>query len=81
MAQNLDKVYEKLFLMKRESYGNKYKKLLRLTPNLVSFGDESAIHLSLFVDKNELLVPKLSKMITAEEDIQVIKTLVNNYKN
>jgi hypothetical protein len=47
---------------------------------LVSFGDKYSIDLSLFVDKNKLLVPKLSKFLT-EEDIQVIKTLVNNCKN
>ncbi len=58
---------------------NKYKKLLRLCPNLVSI--ES--YLSYFVDENELLLTKLSKLktIVESEDIKLLKTFVNNYKN
>jgi hypothetical protein len=41
---------------------NKYKKILRLCPNLISFSDEYLADLSLFIDKNELLVTKLSKV-------------------
>jgi hypothetical protein len=71
---------EIIFIEYKKININKYKKLLRLSPNLVSFGDKYSTDFSLFVDKNELLVPKLSKVLT-EEDIQVIKTLVNNCKN
>jgi hypothetical protein len=37
----------------------KYKKLLSLCPNLIAFGKRLSTHLSLFVDSNELLIPKL----------------------
>ncbi len=78
LGQNLREI---TFIEYKQSIIKKYKKLLRLSPNLVSFGDKFGTDLSLFVDKNELLVPKLSKVKIREVDIQVIKTLVNNYKN
>jgi hypothetical protein len=56
LGQNLREI---TFIEYKQSIIKKYKKLLRLSPNLVSFGDEFGIDLSLFVDKNELLVPKL----------------------
>jgi hypothetical protein len=62
---------------------NKYKKLLRLCPNLVSLGDKYIVDLSLFVDSNELLVPKLSR-ISAEvqsKSIQLFETFAKNYEN
>jgi hypothetical protein len=62
---------------------DKYKKLLRLCPNLVSFGDKYLTDLSLFVDSNELLVPKLTSISTEvqSEDIQLIECFAKTYGN
>jgi hypothetical protein len=62
---------------------NKYKKLLRLCPNLVSLGDKYIVDLSLFVDSNELLVPKLSRISTEVEskNIQLFENFAKNYEN
>jgi hypothetical protein len=62
---------------------NKYKKLLRLCPNLIAFSDKCLVDLSLFIDKNELLVTKLSKVNIKIEskNIALIETFVKSYKN
>jgi hypothetical protein len=62
---------------------NKYKKLLRLCPNLVSLGDKYIFDLSLFVDSNELLMPKLSRIATKVEskNIELFETFAKNYGN
>jgi hypothetical protein len=62
---------------------NKYKKLLRLCPNLISLSDEYLADLSLFIDKNELLVTKLSKVNVKikSKNIELVETFVKNYKN
>jgi hypothetical protein len=62
---------------------NKYKKLLRLCPNLISFGDRYYTNLAFFVDKNELLVPKLTKILTGvhSENIELFETFAKNYGN
>jgi hypothetical protein len=61
----------------------KSKKLLRFCPNLITFGDRYVNLLSLFVDENELLVPKLTSISTEvlSKDIQLMKTLAKNYGN
>jgi hypothetical protein len=62
---------------------NKYKKLLKLCPNLVSFGQRFLTDLSVFVDSNELLIPKLSSIRTTVQtkDIQLFETFAENYRN
>jgi hypothetical protein len=81
------KLVEITFIKSRESeYNiNKYAKLLRLCPNLVAFGERSFTHLSLFVDSNELLVPKLSSIgfdsQLDSQNIQLFETFAQNYKN
>jgi hypothetical protein len=61
----------------------KCKKLLRLCPNLITFGDRYVTHLSLFVDKNEPLIPKLSEVVIRlrSQGIQLIETFAKNYGN
>jgi hypothetical protein len=61
----------------------KYKKLLRLCPNLIALGNGYVTYLSLFIDKNELLIPKLSKVAIRllSEDFQLIETFAKNYGN
>ncbi len=61
----------------------KCKKLLRLCPNLITLSNKCVTFLSLFVDKNELLIPKLSKVrLTLNfEEIELIETLAKNYAN
>jgi hypothetical protein len=61
----------------------KCKKLLRLCPNLNTFGDRYDTHLSLLVDKNEVLIPKLSEVVIAlrSQDIELIETFTKNYGN
>jgi hypothetical protein len=61
----------------------KSKKLLRFCPNLITFGDRYVNLLSLFVDKNELLVPKLTSISTEvlSKDIHLMKNLAKNYGN
>jgi hypothetical protein len=58
---------------------NKYKKLLRLCPNLIALKGD----LSLFVDSNESLVPKLTNFETRvqSKDVQLIETFAKNYGN
>jgi hypothetical protein len=58
---------------------NKYKKLLRLCHNFIELKGD----LSLFVDSNELLVPKLTNLKTRlqSKDIQLIETFAKNYGN
>ncbi len=56
---------------------------MRLCPNLVSFGDKYLTDLSLFVDSNELLVPKLTSISidVQSEDIQLIECFAKTYGN
>jgi hypothetical protein len=79
------KLLEITFIKSRESKHNinKYKKLLRLCPNLVVFGERSFTDLSLFVDNNELLVPKLESIgfQINSQNIQLFETFAQNYKN
>jgi hypothetical protein len=61
----------------------KYKKLLRLCPNLIALGNAYVTYLSVFVDKNELLIPKLSKVHIKlrSQDFGLIETFAKNYGN
>jgi hypothetical protein len=58
---------------------NKYNQLLRLCPNLIALKGD----LSLFVDSNQLLIPKLTKLKTKlqSKDIELIQTFAKNYGN
>jgi hypothetical protein len=80
------KLHEISFIDGNESNDNiiKYAKLLRLCPNLVSLGDKYSTHLSLFVDSNELLLPKLIKVKTTVQskgDIKLFETFAKTYAN
>jgi hypothetical protein len=61
----------------------KYKKLLRLCPNLVLVNGGYVKDLSLIVDNNELLVPKLSTIdtIVLSEDIELFETFAKSCGN
>jgi hypothetical protein len=61
----------------------KHKKLLRLCPNLITLSKEFLTDLSLFVDRNELLIPKLSSIVTKvySKDIQLFERFTKNYAN
>jgi hypothetical protein len=51
---------------------------------LLSFRDWNSTQFSNFVDKNELLFPKLTKLemrLESEEDEELIETFADNYKN
>ncbi len=54
-----------------------------MIPNLVWLGDKNWIPLSQFVDSNELLIPKLTKIRIEVQlkDIQLFETFVKNDKN
>jgi hypothetical protein len=61
----------------------KYKKLLSLCPNLITLSKGFLTDLSLFVDSNQLLIPKLSSIRTTvqSKDIQLFERFTKNYAN